>query len=320
MNRFKYSIIIPHKNTPSLLIRCVASIPKRNDLQIVIVDDNSDPSIVDFDKFPIKNDERTIVIFDKSGKGAGRARNIGMEKAIGEKFIFADADDFFNYCFDEILDEYKDDLTDIVYFNASSCDSSTYMNNTNRAAFLNEFIQGYPNNHKLNEYYLRYESGAPWGKIIRKDLITNNKVTFQESNVNNDTRFSYTTGHLAKSIKVDQRAIYCVTFLRTSISNTMNDEKYIARMHIIAKQEVFCKQHRQEHCKSFPVFYLRNNLVTIYQSNNKELYNKCLKILESYGIGKEIRKAVKKRLLHIKVAVFIVSVSKAPLKWIKYFK
>ena len=91
-------------------------------------------------------------------------------------------------------------------------------------------------------------------------------------------------------------------------------------MHIIAKQEVFCKQHRQEHCKSFPVFYLRNNLVTIYQSNNKELYNKCLKILESYGIGKEIRKAVKKRLLHIKVAVFIVSISKAPLKWIKYIK
>ena len=320
MNRFKYSIIIPHKNTPTLLVRCVASIPKRDDLQIVIVDDNSDPSIVDFDNFPIKNDDHTVVVFDKSGKGAGRARNIGMENATGEKFIFADADDFFNYCINEVLDEYKEDTTDIVFFNASSCDSTTYVHNTFRAVFLNEFIQGYKSNPKLNEYYLRYESGAPWGKIIRKDLITNNHVTFQESIVNNDTKFSYTTGHLAKSIKVDQRAIYCVTFLPTSISYTMNDEKYITRMHILAKQVLFCKQYRQVQCKSFPILYLRNHLVNIYQSNNKELFKKCLKILESYGIGKEIKKAVWKRLLHIKVAVFIVSIIKVPLKWIKFFK
>lgn len=95
------------------MIRCVASIPKRDDLQVIIVDDNSDPSIVDFDKFPIKNDEHTIVIFDKSGKGTGRAKNNGMEKATGEKFIFVDADDFFNYCFDEKLEEYKNDGSDI---------------------------------------------------------------------------------------------------------------------------------------------------------------------------------------------------------------
>ena len=62
-------------------MRCVASIPKRNDLQIVVVDDISDTSIVDFDNFPIKNDDHTVVVFDKSGKGTGRARNIGMENA-----------------------------------------------------------------------------------------------------------------------------------------------------------------------------------------------------------------------------------------------
>ena len=85
MDNFKYSIIIPHKNNPDLLTRCLASIPQRDDLQIVVVDDNSDPSIVDFDNFPIKNDEKNIVVFDKSGKGAGRARNIGVEKASGER-------------------------------------------------------------------------------------------------------------------------------------------------------------------------------------------------------------------------------------------
>lgn len=302
MNRFKYSIIIPHKNTPALLVRCVASIPKRDDLQIVVVDDNSDPSIVDFDNFPIENDDHTVVVFDKSGKGAGRARNIGMENATGEKFIFADADDFFNYCINEVLDEYEEDTTDIVFFNASSCDSKTYLNNSYRAVFYNELIQGYKSNPKLYEYYLRYERAAPWGKIIRRDLITNNNVTFQESIINNDTKFSYLSGHLAQSIKVDQRAVYCVTFSHSSISYSMNAEKYITSMHIGAEHELFCKQYRQgfSHCKSYPQTFLRDKLVNLYRSNNKELYDECLKILDSYGIGKEVKKAVKKRLLYLK--------------------
>ena len=46
-----YSIIIPHKNIPNLLQRCLDSIPNREDVQIIVVDDNSDPNIVDFDKF-----------------------------------------------------------------------------------------------------------------------------------------------------------------------------------------------------------------------------------------------------------------------------
>lgn len=38
-----YSIIIPHKNIPDLLQRCLNSIPRRTDIQIIVVDDNSDP-------------------------------------------------------------------------------------------------------------------------------------------------------------------------------------------------------------------------------------------------------------------------------------
>ena len=97
MKNYKYSIIIPHKNIPDLLTRCVASIPQRNDVQIIVVDDNSDPSIVDFDNFPIKNGENTIVVLNKTNRGTGGARNIGMEKASGEKIIIVDADDYFNY-------------------------------------------------------------------------------------------------------------------------------------------------------------------------------------------------------------------------------
>ena len=47
MSNIKYSIIIPHYNTPELLLRCVTSIPERNDIQIIVVDDNS-PDAIDY--------------------------------------------------------------------------------------------------------------------------------------------------------------------------------------------------------------------------------------------------------------------------------
>ena len=40
-----YSIIIFHKNCPDLLQRCLDFIPCREDLQIIVVDDNSNTKV-----------------------------------------------------------------------------------------------------------------------------------------------------------------------------------------------------------------------------------------------------------------------------------
>ena len=36
-----FSIIIPHKGIPDLLMRCLRSIPVSEDIQVIVVDDNS---------------------------------------------------------------------------------------------------------------------------------------------------------------------------------------------------------------------------------------------------------------------------------------
>lgn len=48
---YHYSIIIPHKNTPRLLERCLCSIPTWDEIQIIIIDDNSNSESVDFSHF-----------------------------------------------------------------------------------------------------------------------------------------------------------------------------------------------------------------------------------------------------------------------------
>ena len=116
VNQIIYSVIIPHKNTPDLLQRCLDSIPQRNDIEVIVIDDNSDPVKVDFNHFPGNDRKEIIFVFDKAGKGAGRARNIGLERATGKWLLFADADDYFYPYTFEILDKYKESDNDIVYF------------------------------------------------------------------------------------------------------------------------------------------------------------------------------------------------------------
>lgn len=45
-----FTIIIPHKDIPDLLMRCLKSIPVSEDIQVIVVDDNSSEADVIFFK------------------------------------------------------------------------------------------------------------------------------------------------------------------------------------------------------------------------------------------------------------------------------
>ena len=46
----QFTIIIPHKEIPDLLMRCLKSIPVSEDIQVIVVDDNSSDADVIFFK------------------------------------------------------------------------------------------------------------------------------------------------------------------------------------------------------------------------------------------------------------------------------
>ena len=106
-----YSIIIPHKDTPDLLQRCLDSIPLREDVEIIVIDDNSSPRKVDFGHFPKWNGEHFHVFLTKEGKGPGYARNVGLDHAQGRWVVFADADDFFTKDFAGLRNNWKNEFS-----------------------------------------------------------------------------------------------------------------------------------------------------------------------------------------------------------------
>ena len=60
---FTYSIIVPHKNCVPLLQRCLNSIPQRDDIQIIVVDDVSDLSEDERSLMGSFENDRTRIVF-----------------------------------------------------------------------------------------------------------------------------------------------------------------------------------------------------------------------------------------------------------------
>ncbi|MDR2207313.1 MAG: glycosyltransferase family 2 protein [Flavobacteriaceae bacterium] len=212
-----YTIIIPHKNIPQLLQRCLDSTPRRDDVQIIIIDDNSDSDKVDFKNFPAMNDPFVEIIFGKNEngrKGAGYARNLGLEKAKGNRLIFADADDFFMPCFNEVLDKYKDDENDIIYFKATSVDLQT-MQPATRHQYINDCLEKI---QKTNNWDLACLLHNPVGKFIKKDIVEKNKILFREVHKANDIYFGVKVATKATSKSIAKETIYCISSRENSLT------------------------------------------------------------------------------------------------------
>jgi len=111
--RTLFSIIIPHKDVPELLERCLCSIPHREDIQTIVVDDGSND--VETVKIVEQSFPWMLFIYEKNSCGPGVARNRGLENANGEWIVFADADDYFVDSFWEHAEEIIDKSADIVY-------------------------------------------------------------------------------------------------------------------------------------------------------------------------------------------------------------
>lgn len=225
MKVITYSFVIPHHNTPDLLQRLVDSIPQREDIEIIVVDDNSD----DDKKANItRSDVRTIYIDKEYTRGAGRARNVGMDAASGKWLLFADSDDIYKPGFIDVLDRYKNDDIDILFFNVDSVDSDILKPGPNRARLVQKIIDGY-NESKERIDDLLYGSWGPWRKMLSSSFVKLHGFRYEEVPIGNDVFFALQTSYFAKKYKVEHACLYTNTYLKGSISySKFNRDKYIS--------------------------------------------------------------------------------------------
>lgn len=235
---FAYTFIIPHKNIPSLLKRCLDSIPSRPDIEIIVVDDNSDYK----SKKELENISRDNlqIIYTTENKGAGYARNIGVSIARSKWVLFADADDFFLPNLLEKLDSYKDQTQSFVLFH-SICRESNNLNKIgNRQRLCDSFSQRLHSfqMHELSAFDLFLGFGVPWAKMVQLSFLQEKKISFEEVEFDNDTGWITQIAIKAtnKDIFVSDEKIYCLTDREKSLYHTRDYKSFCCRFGVFYRQ------------------------------------------------------------------------------------
>lgn len=234
MSTITYTFIIPHKNNPTLLQRCVNSIPRREDIQIIVVDDDSDPTIVNWKSFKFQNERCIEVIHAKGCKSAGAVRNEGLKYAKGKWLLFADCDDFYSKGFLEILDHYVEENIEVLYFSLECVDGVTFEKQKSK---MQATYDQYAANPELSEKIRFFKQ--PWLKMVRREFMNAYHIRFEDIILGNDVWFSYQVGYYAKKIKVISNRLYVYTINSDSISFHRTVSKDVVQIETYVKQNAF---------------------------------------------------------------------------------
>lgn len=214
-----YSFIIPHKNTPKLLQRCLDSIPQRDDVEVIVVDNNSSLDIVDFGHYPGSN--RAKIIKDNNSAGPGGARNTGLKIAQGKWVLFADADDYYSVGFLDTLDHYILSDVDVIFFNFNMIKDG----HVAELPYSLNYLDRYDPEDLAFVQMLKFRFPVPWNKMTKRDFLIRNNVAFKDCIIGEDGVFSFNIGFNAKSYIIDKSRLYNYTINSNSITNNVKNNK-----------------------------------------------------------------------------------------------
>lgn len=231
-----YSFIIPHKNIPDLLRRCVASIPRRDDIEIIIVDDASDSQVVNERTMADVIEQPCVkMIFTKENYGNGYARNVGLRYATGKWIFFADADDFLMPGALEMLDKYKDSEADVVCFHICAKDCYT-LEPCDRGLKYNGYMdQAVAGEISMNK--LLALAVTTWTKMVKRELYIRHDIRFQEdTRILTDLYWAKFLALKAQNIVVSQDVLYCVTERSDRMSHRFVTKAHLKQMYHVTKK------------------------------------------------------------------------------------
>ena len=204
----KVSIIMTVKNGEKYLKKSLESISKQTlkDIEIVcIYADSVDKTLNILEEFE-KEDNR-LKIYNQEKPGIGAAKNLGIEKSIGEFITFLDSDDYYmdKNALSEMYTAAKENDVNVCGGLRSilNMDGKIEPLSLHRA-FLVGFPKGrmfYYNNVQYDYHFHSY--------IYNRDMIQNSDARFAETKVYDDTHFFIRAMVKAEKFYVVPVELYC---------------------------------------------------------------------------------------------------------------
>lgn len=236
------SVVVPIYNVGKYLEKCLVSITNQvfEDFEVVLIDDGStDCSREVAEKFVKKNPEKFKLVHQEN-RGSSEARNKGLLYATGDYICFVDSDDYLEPLYlKEMYDQAKKNDADMVFCAFASVDE---WGNIIKEIHEQGFMEG-----EAYSIYGKPEllltQNAPWNKMYKRSIISENGLLFTSNVWYEDLRF------VKKYMAFCEKCIYCDKVLYNylirsgSIMNSMASERNLEIIGAIQEiQEFYQKE------------------------------------------------------------------------------
>lgn len=195
------SIILPVYNGSKYLKRCINSILKQTyeNIELIVIDDGSkDNSLEIINSFK----DKRLKVFTQKNMGVAKTRNKGISLSKGEYIFFVDNDDYLDENYIKTYMSYREN--DVVI--------GGYKRRNEDKIILDK--------HILNNPFSKFENMAPWGRMIKKSVLTQNDIKFFHYSIGEDIIFNLKLYSKCFNIKTIDYSGYNWFFNKKSVSNT----------------------------------------------------------------------------------------------------
>lgn len=268
----KVSVIVPVYNVEKYLRRCLDSLVHQSleDIEVIVVNDASpDESWRIMKEYEHCYPEKIKCIILKENLRQGGARNRGMEYASGEYVTFVDSDDWMDITALEkmYLSALKTE-SDVVFCNYQVVTED--MTKKRNKALIFKPITGELTIEKKK--VLLFSDSCPWGKIIRRSIITEHNIDYPEHVLYEDAPTTPFYLLYAKKIEKVDESLYFYFERENSVTHAMNQEHHFdfSKMALVMlkrfEERGFMEQYREEILMRFTKEYYLHPLMCCIQS------------------------------------------------------
>lgn len=303
MKTYNYSIIIPIYNVEKFLKNCLDSVVNqtyKNFEVITIVDKCDDNSEKIVDKYIKKYD--WIKIYEEH-TGLAKARNIGIQKAIGDYIVLLDSDDYLENDFLETINKALNDKPDILRFQVRDIINDKKID-YNEIGF--DTTTGTEAFNKIIKYH--YIENA-WAYVYKRDYFIKNNFKYMENCIAEDYGLTPLVIVKAETVKSISYIGYNYVQRKNSLMSNTDYTKKIKKMNDMLKQSDYVKEQIKNAENVEAVLrFLDNSLIyysTTLKYNDYKKYNKILKKKNCYKHPIENGLKTKIRSLIIKINSYL---------------
>lgn len=231
-NPIKISFVIPVYNAQKYLQDCLDSVMcqlEGNEL-ILVNDGSTDSSGEICDTYAASG--KAVSVLHIENHGVAYARNLGVSHAVGEYIVFLDADDYINKDFCACFKKQTFDADLIFYPVRKQYGEKTFVpmgDGLQQDRLAKQPVEA------VLDFIARCPKfpASPWGKIIRRDFLNRNQISFPLYVGHEDYDWTYMLLQHCQSFDFFESGMYTYRQIigsRSSMQNSKNIQAHIELM------------------------------------------------------------------------------------------